>query len=66
MAGADRIVISKVDEAETVMPLVRTLRERELSVSLLGLGQRVPEDLVEGESEMIAACLLGQVPVVHA
>jgi flagellar biosynthesis protein FlhF len=66
MAGADRIVISKVDEAETVMPLVRTLRERELSVSLIGLGQRVPEDLVEGESEMIAACLLGQVPVVHA
>ncbi|AMY10422.1 Flagella-associated GTP-binding protein [Luteitalea pratensis] len=65
-AGADRIVMSKVDEAETVMPLVRALREREVPVSLIGLGQRVPEDLVEGEPEMIAACLLGQVPVVHA
>ena len=65
-AGADRIVISKVDEAETVMPLVRALREREVPVSLIGLGQRVPEDLVEGEPEMIAACLLGQLPVVHA
>ena len=65
-ANADRIVLSKVDEAETVMPLVRALREREVPVSLIGLGQRVPEDLVEGEPEMIAACLLGQVPVVHA
>lgn len=66
MAGADRIVVSKVDEAETVMPLVRALRQRELPVSLLGLGQRVPEDLVEGDPESLAACLLGQVPVVHA
>jgi flagellar biosynthesis protein FlhF len=65
-AAADRVVISKVDEAETVMPLVRVLRDREVPVSLIGLGQRVPEDLVEGEPEMIAACLLGQVPVVHA
>ncbi|MGV3516737.1 hypothetical protein [Luteitalea sp.] len=66
LAGADRVVISKVDEAETVMPLVRALHERDVPVSLIGLGQRVPEDLVEGEAEMIAACLLGQVPVVHA
>jgi flagellar biosynthesis protein FlhF len=66
MAGADRVVMSKVDEAETVMPLVRTLRQRAVPVSLIGLGQRVPEDLVEGEPETIAACLLGQVPMVHA
>ena len=66
LAGADRVVMSKVDEAETVMPLVRTLRQRDVPVSLIGLGQRVPEDLVEGEPETIAACLLGQVPVVHA
>jgi flagellar biosynthesis protein FlhF len=65
-AGADRVVMSKVDEAETVMPLVRVLRQRDVPVSLIGLGQRVPEDLVEGEPEMLAACLLGQVPVVHA
>jgi flagellar biosynthesis protein FlhF len=66
MAGTDRVVISKVDEAETVMPLVRAIRARDTQVSLIGLGQRVPEDLVEGEPEMIAACLLGQVPAVHA
>ncbi|WP_396623517.1 hypothetical protein [Luteitalea sp.] len=66
MAGADRVVMSKVDEAETVMPLVRALRQRELPVSLIGLGQRVPEDLVEADPESLAACLLGQAPVVHA
>lgn len=66
MAGADRVVMSKVDEAETVMPLVRALNQRDVPVSLIGLGQRVPEDLVEGEPETIAACLLGQVPAVHA
>ncbi|BCS33527.1 flagellar biosynthesis protein FlhF [Luteitalea sp. TBR-22] len=66
MAGADRVVMSKVDEAETVMPLVRALRQRALPVSLIGLGQRVPEDLVEADPESLAACLLGQVPVVHA
>ncbi len=66
MAGPDRVVMSKVDEAETVMPLIRALRQRDVPVSLVGLGQRVPEDLVEGEPETIAACLLGQVPVVHA
>jgi flagellar biosynthesis protein FlhF len=66
MAGPDRVVMSKVDEAETVMPLVRALRLHDVPVSLIGLGQRVPEDLVEGEPETIAACLLGQVPVVHA
>ena len=64
-ARPDRIVMSKVDEAETVMPLVRVLREREVPVSLMGLGQRVPEDLVDGEPELIAACLLGQMQV-HA
>lgn len=66
MAGADRVVMSKVDEAESVMPLVRTLRTQGVPVSLMGVGQRVPEDLVEGDPEMIAACLLGQVPMVHA
>jgi flagellar biosynthesis protein FlhF len=66
LAGADRVVISKVDEAETVMPLVRAIRERDLQISLIGLGQRVPEDLAEGDSETIAACLLGQLPAVHA
>ncbi|HTV03348.1 MAG TPA: hypothetical protein VMF13_22550 [Luteitalea sp.] len=66
MAGADRVVISKVDEAETIMPLVRALRQRDARVSLMGLGQRVPEDLVDADPDMIAACLLGQLPTVHA
>lgn len=66
MAGADRVVISKADEAETLMPLVRALRQRDVPISLVGLGQRVPEDLAEGDPETIAACLLGQPPAAHA
>ncbi|MGI8672529.1 MAG: hypothetical protein ACR2LU_07960 [Luteitalea sp.] len=65
-AGADRVVLSKVDEAETVMPLIRSIRQRDLRVSLLGFGQRVPEDLVEGAPDVIAGCLLGQVPSLEA
>ncbi len=63
MAGADRVVVSKIDEAETVMPLVRAIRARDAQVSLLGFGQRIPEDLAEGQPEALAACLLGQLPV---
>lgn len=66
MAGADRVVVSKADEAETLMPLVRSLRLRDVPISLIGVGQRVPEDLAEGDPEMIAACLLGQLPTVYA
>lgn len=65
-AGADRVVLSKVDEAETLMPLVRVLRQRDLRLSLLGVGQRIPEDLVDGSPEMIAGCLLGQAPSAAA
>lgn len=61
-----RIVISKLDEAETVMPLVRRLRERDLQVSLLGLGQQVPQDLAAATAEALAGCLLGQPPRTEA
>jgi flagellar biosynthesis protein FlhF len=61
-----RIVVSKVDEAETVMPLVRRLREQNLSISLLGLGQQVPQDLARATADTVAACLLGQAPRMEA
>lgn len=64
-AGVDRVVISKIDEAETVMPLVRAIRMRDTQVSFLGLGQRVPDDLVEAQPATLAACLLGQSPTVN-
>jgi flagellar biosynthesis protein FlhF len=54
------VTITKVDEAESLMPLVRCLRARTLRISLLGLGQQVPDDLAAATAETVAACLLGQ------
>jgi flagellar biosynthesis protein FlhF len=56
------VAITKVDEAETLMPLIRCLRARDLRVSLVGLGQQVPDDLATATPETLAACLLGQAP----
>lgn len=40
-----RVVITKLDESESMMPLFDAVRERGLPVSYLTAGQRVPEDL---------------------
>ncbi len=45
MARPNRVVLTKLDEAESLAPLVGVLRELELPISYLGTGQRVPEDL---------------------
>jgi flagellar biosynthesis protein FlhF len=59
-ARPTRLVLSKVDEAESLSPLVGLLRERRLPISYLGLGQRVPEDLALATSELLAASILGE------
>lgn len=55
-----RVALTKTDEAESVSPLVGLLRERELPVSYLGTGQRVPEDLFRATPLLLAACVLGE------
>lgn len=60
--GPTCVVITKLDDAETPMPLVRRLRERDTRVSWLGLGQQVPQDLAPATADALAACLLGQTP----
>ena len=57
-ARPDCVVITKVDEAESVAPLVHVVRERRLAVSYLGTGQRVPEDLAVATASVLAAMLL--------
>jgi flagellar biosynthesis protein FlhF len=54
----DRIVISKVDEAETMGPLLGLLAERGVPVSYLTTGQRVPEDLDRATPAALAGALL--------
>jgi flagellar biosynthesis protein FlhF len=58
-ARPSRVVITKLDEAESVGPLVSVLRERELPISFLGTGQRVPEDLERATAPAIASWVTG-------
>ena len=58
-AHPSRVVITKLDEAESLGPMVSLLRERELPISYLGTGQRVPEDLQRATAPLIAAWATG-------
>jgi flagellar biosynthesis protein FlhF len=55
-----RVVLSKVDESESVSALIGLLRGRQQRVSWIGCGQRVPDDLVMASGETLAAVLLGE------
>jgi flagellar biosynthesis protein FlhF len=55
-----RVVITKLDEADSVMPLFGVVRERGLPISYVTTGQRVPEDLVRATPAGLAALLLGE------
>lgn len=53
-----RVVVTKLDEADSMMPLFDVVRERGLPVSYLTAGQRVPEDLWRATPASLAAALL--------
>jgi flagellar biosynthesis protein FlhF len=53
-----RVVLTKLDETESVMPVVAAVRERGLAVSYLAAGQRVAEDLWRATPSGLAATLL--------
>jgi flagellar biosynthesis protein FlhF len=55
-----RIAFSRLDEAETLSPVVGVLRAQQLPVSYLGTGQRVPEDLDRATGATLAALVLGE------
>lgn len=59
-AAPSRLVLTKLDEAESLSPLVSVLRERQLPISYLGIGQRVPEDLNRATPDLLAASVLGE------
>jgi len=54
----DRVVISKVDEADTLAPLLAVIADRGIPVSYLTTGQRVPEDLGRATPAALAGALL--------
>jgi flagellar biosynthesis protein FlhF len=62
-AHPDRLVITKIDEAESLNPLLAVLRERPLPVSFITAGQRVPEDLDRATPALLASAMLRELPL---
>jgi flagellar biosynthesis GTPase FlhF len=58
-AKLDRLVLTKVDEAESSAALASVLRDSGLKVSYLATGQRVPDDLLRATPRYLTAALLG-------
>lgn len=65
-ARPSRIVLTRIDEAESLAPLVSLLREQQLPISYLGTGQRVPDDLCRATADILAMSALGELPVQAA
>lgn len=59
-ARPSRLVLTKLDEAESLSPLVSLLHEWQLPISYVGTGQRVPEDLSRATPAFLAASVLGE------
>jgi len=57
-ARPERLVITKLDETDNVSPLLGVIRERQIPVSYLTSGQRVPEDLECATPALLASALL--------
>ena len=55
-----RVALTRLDESDTLGPLVATLREWRIPISFLGTGQRVPEDLERATPELLADSVLGE------
>lgn len=58
-ARPDRVVVSRLDEAESPTALFTWLLETGLQVSYVTTGQRVPEDLERATPQVLAAAMLG-------
>jgi flagellar biosynthesis protein FlhF len=59
-ARPSRLVLTKLDEVESLGPLVSLIRDRGLPVSYFGTGQNVPEDLQRATPPMLAALVMGE------
>ncbi len=58
-ARARRVVLTRLDEGDSVAPLLKLSAERDLTVSYLGTGQRVPDDLERASGAVLAEHILG-------
>lgn len=53
-----RVVITKLDETDSLAPLCGLLRERGIPISYITTGQRVPEDLERATPAVLASAIL--------
>jgi flagellar biosynthesis protein FlhF len=59
-ARPSRVVLTRLDEADGIAPLLGVLRARGLSLSFVGTGQHVPADLRRATPEALAGWVLGE------
>jgi flagellar biosynthesis protein FlhF len=55
-----RVVLTRLDEADTIAPLVGVLRARRLPFSFFGTGQNVPADLQRVTAPVLADWVMGE------
>jgi len=56
---ARRVVLTRLDEADSISPLMHLFADRDMAVSYLGIGQRVPEDLERATAYNLARHIVG-------
>jgi flagellar biosynthesis protein FlhF len=54
------VVLTRLDEAESIGPLVSVLRDRRVPLSYFGTGQNVPSDLQRATSLALADWINGE------
>jgi flagellar biosynthesis protein FlhF len=56
---ARRVVLTRLDEGDAIGPLLKLIAARDLTLSYLGTGQRVPDDLERASAAALARHILG-------
>jgi flagellar biosynthesis protein FlhF len=59
-ARPSRITLTKLDESDSIAPLLAVVRDSGIPLSYLGTGQSVPDDLQRATPATIAAWVLGE------
>lgn len=57
--GVDRLILTKLDEAGSIGPVLGVLGRGNLPVSYITTGQGVPEDIEPADRRRLARCVLG-------
>jgi flagellar biosynthesis protein FlhF len=59
-ANPDRVILTKLDQINSLAPLFEVVRQADVPVSHFGTGQRVPDDLVLATASALAGAVLGE------